>query len=238
MMKFGSVTAAFSVYSDFLTYSGGVYSNKSGTGTPSSKILAFSFLLSQHAISGGLSELFFLRRLITTHHPNIGSCKAHIYARVWNAVHAVSSKMTQVNTWGGTRSRSSGGERTTTAARTTGSWPTAGTRRGARAASSESFAASTSAASKARSSPAKCNDTLPFKQSLVLCPCFAVAAVPSRRERDRFYPHQCGVVYRSGPVSAGCGPVYVVVHLSQARSVVWRVLGDGLPVAPLMRVVK
>ncbi|CAM9868797.1 unnamed protein product [Pylaiella littoralis] len=31
MMKYGSVTAAFSVHSDFLTYSGGVYSNKSGT---------------------------------------------------------------------------------------------------------------------------------------------------------------------------------------------------------------
>lgn len=30
MMKYGSVTAAFSVYSDFLTYSGGVYSNKTG----------------------------------------------------------------------------------------------------------------------------------------------------------------------------------------------------------------
>lgn len=30
MMKYGSVTAAFSVYSDFLTYTGGVYSNKSG----------------------------------------------------------------------------------------------------------------------------------------------------------------------------------------------------------------
>lgn len=30
MMTYGSVTAAFSVHSDFLTYSGGVYSNKSG----------------------------------------------------------------------------------------------------------------------------------------------------------------------------------------------------------------
>eukprot|EP00752_Nemacystus_decipiens_P008841 g7890.t1 len=30
MMKYGSVTAAFSVYSDFLTYTGGVYSNTSG----------------------------------------------------------------------------------------------------------------------------------------------------------------------------------------------------------------
>ncbi|CAN0157426.1 unnamed protein product, partial [Laminaria digitata] len=31
MMKFGSVTAAFSVYSDFLTYSGGVYKNVTGS---------------------------------------------------------------------------------------------------------------------------------------------------------------------------------------------------------------
>lgn len=30
MMKYGSVTAAFSVFSDFLTYSGGVYTHESG----------------------------------------------------------------------------------------------------------------------------------------------------------------------------------------------------------------
>ena len=34
MMKFGSVTASFSVYSDFLTYSGGVYKNIAGDYTP------------------------------------------------------------------------------------------------------------------------------------------------------------------------------------------------------------
>lgn len=30
MLKFGSVTASFSVYSDFLSYSGGVYKNVAG----------------------------------------------------------------------------------------------------------------------------------------------------------------------------------------------------------------
>lgn len=30
MMKYGSVTAAFSVYADFLTYAGGVYQNVDG----------------------------------------------------------------------------------------------------------------------------------------------------------------------------------------------------------------
>lgn len=30
MMRYGSVTASFSVYSDFLTYSGGVYENLEG----------------------------------------------------------------------------------------------------------------------------------------------------------------------------------------------------------------
>lgn len=30
MMKYGSVTAAFSVFSDFLTYSGGVYTHETG----------------------------------------------------------------------------------------------------------------------------------------------------------------------------------------------------------------
>ena len=38
MMTYGSVTAAFSVYSDFLTYSGGVYSNKSGEENASFKV--------------------------------------------------------------------------------------------------------------------------------------------------------------------------------------------------------
>lgn len=45
MMKHGSVTAAFSVYSDFLTYSGGVYSFDSGAGVSRIRFLPFHALM-------------------------------------------------------------------------------------------------------------------------------------------------------------------------------------------------
>lgn len=45
MMKYGSVTAAFSVHSDFLTYSGGVYSNKSGW-----LVFVFNLIVAAHML--------------------------------------------------------------------------------------------------------------------------------------------------------------------------------------------